>query len=170
MTVIKSINDKALYESSQETIKKTVEESVLKNANLEGANLEGANLEGANLEGAKLEGAKLRGANLRGAKLVGANLRCANLEGANLEGANLEGANLRGANLGGAIKLPIFCNWSHGITNGLIHIGCEKRTVKDWDDFFNSDQIIQTQRNTNEFKQIQAVYLAYRAYLTHLNS
>jgi len=130
MTVIKSINDKALYESSQETIKKTVEESVLKNANLEGANLEGANLEGANLRGA------------------------------NLEGANLEGA----------IKLPIFCNWSHGITNGLIHIGCEKRTVKDWDDFFNSDQIIQTQRNTNEFKQIQAVYLAYRAYLTHLNS
>jgi len=190
MTVIKSNYDKILYESNQHTIKKTVEEAVLKKANLQGANLRGANLRGANLRGANLQGANLRGADLEGANLrgadlegadlegadlEGADLRGADLEGADLEGANLrgadlEGADLEGANLRGAIKLPIFCKWSHGITNQLIHIGCEKKTIDDWDIFFDSDQIIQTPRNTEEFKQIQAVYLAYRAYLTHLKS
>ncbi len=165
MTVIKSNYDKILYESNQHTIKKTVEEAVLKKANLQGANLQEANLRGANLQGANLEEANLRGADLEGANLQEANLRGANLEGANLRGADLEGADLRGA-----IKLPIFCKWSHGITNQLIHIGCETKTIDDWDIFFDSDQIIQTPRNTEEFKQIQAVYLAYRAYLTHLKS
>ena len=130
---------------------------------------EGANLENANLRCVNLEGANLEGANLENVNLEGANLRCVNLEGANLEGANLEGANLEGANLEGANKVPIYCTWSHGITNGnLIHIGCEKRTIKEWDKFFESNETLSTERNTPEFKQIQAVYLAYKAYLTHL--
>ena len=109
-------------------------------------------------------GANLRYVNLRYANLIGANL-----EGTNLEGANLEGANLEGANLEGTIKVPIYCNWSHGITNGnLIHIGCKKRTIEEWDKFFESNETLSTERNTPEFKQIQAVYLAYKAYLTHL--
>ena len=99
----------------------------------------------------------------------------ANLEGANLEGANLEGANLRCAYLEGAksldkiTKLPMYCKWSHGITNGnLIHIGCKKRTIDEWDKFFNSDEKLSTERGTEQFKQIQAVYEAYKAYLTFL--
>ena len=142
----------------------------LRGANLEDANLIGANLIGANLEGANLEGANLRGANLRGANLIGANLRDANLRDANLRGANLRGANLRDANLRDAIKAPMYCKWSHGITKGnLIHIGCEKRTIEEWDKFFESNETLSTERNTPEFKQIEAVYLAYKAYLTHLS-
>jgi len=134
-------------------------------ANLIGANLIGANLRGANLIGANLEGANLIGANLIGANLEGANLIDANLIGANLEGANLEGANLEDAN-----KVPIFCKWSVGVTNGnLIHIGCEKRTIEEWDKFFGSDERLSTERGTNDFKQIQAVYEAYKAYLNFLN-
>lgn len=143
-------------------------------ANLEGANLEGANLVGANLDGANLRGAKLEDANLVCANLVGANLVCANLRGANLVGANLVGANLEranldGANLVGANKIPIYSKWSHGITDGLIHIGCKKKTIQEWDDFFESDEVYSTPRNTYEFKQIQAVYNAYKAYLTTLS-
>jgi hypothetical protein len=134
-----------------------------------GANLGGANLRGANLGGANLEGANLEGANLRGAYLGGANLEGANLGGANLEGANLGGAYLRGANLGGANKLPIYCKWTHGITENKIHIGCKKRTIKEWDLFFNGNDIIETQRDTQGFKQIQAVFEAYKAYLNFLN-
>ena len=93
----------------------------------------------------------------------------ANLIGANLEGANLEGANLRGANLIGAIKVRIYCKWSFGITDDLIHIGCEKRSVEQWDEFFASDEVIQTQRDTPEFKRIQAVYEACKSYLTFLS-
>ncbi len=195
MQVIKSIYAEIIYESSQDTIIKIVEEAVSKKANLQGADLQKANLQGANLQGANLLGANLRwadlqkadlqkadlqGANLRWADLQkadlqkadlqGANLQGANLLGANLQGANLLGANLQGANLQGVIQVPIFCKWPHGITDGMIHIGCEKRSIDDWDDFFKSDHIIETLRNTEEFKQIQAVYLAYRAYLIHLNS
>jgi hypothetical protein len=64
----------------------------------------------------------------------------------------------------------MYCKWSHGITKGnLIHIGCEKRTIEDWDKFFKSNETLSTERNTPEFKQIEAVYLAYKAYLTHLS-
>lgn len=90
---------------------------------------------------------------------------------ANLRYANLEYANLENANLYNAQKIPMLCKCSHGITNGnLIHIGCERRTIKEWDLFFKSDERLTTERNTPEFKQIEAVYLAYKAYLTHLQS
>ena len=74
------------------------------------------------------------------------------------------------ADLSGAIKVPIFCKWSLGITEGMIHIGCEKRTIEEWDEFFAGDTIIKTQRNTDEFKQIKAVYNAYKAYLLAFKS
>ena len=101
--------------------------------------------------------------------LSGADLHGANLYGADLSRANLYGADLHGANLSGAVKIPITCKWGHGITDGLIHIGCEKRSIEDWDKFFASDEVITTERNTPEFKQIQAVYEAYKAYLNFLN-
>ena len=93
-----------------------------------------------------------------------------NLVYANLRGSNLKYANLEGSNLEDAIKIPIFCKWSHGITNGMIHIGCEKRSIEDWKIFLNSDKKIETERNTQEFKQIKAVINAYIAYLEVLNS
>lgn len=84
--------------------------------------------------------------------------------------ANLSGADLSGADLSGAIKVPMYCKWTHGITDEkLIHIGCEKRTIEEWDVFFNSDEKIETERGTPEFKQIQAVYNAYKAYLQTIN-
>jgi hypothetical protein len=142
----------------------------LRSADLTGANLTRAYLRSADLTDANLTRAYLRSADLTGADLTDANLTRAYLTGAYLTGANLTGADLTGATLTGAIKLPIYCKWSHGITDRLIHIGCEKRSIEDWDIFFNSNQVIQTPRNTEEFKKIQAVYLAYRAYLTHLQS
>lgn len=86
----------------------------------------------------------------------------ANLEGANLRNADLEGANLEGANL------PIFCKWGLSIIDDKIQIGCEERTIKEWDKFFASDEVIETERNTEDFKRIEAVYLAYKAYYEHL--
>ena len=92
-------------------------------------------------------------------------------ENANLRDANLWNADLQNAkNLDKTIKLPMHCEWSHGITNGnLIHIGCEKRTIEEWDLFFNSDEKLSTERGTQEFKQIQAVFEAYKSYLNFLN-
>jgi hypothetical protein len=181
------------YECEKNTIKKTVEKAYLRGANLSdaylrgadlsGANLSDANLRGANLSNAYLNGANLRDADLSDAYLRGANLSDANLNGANLSnaylsdadlrGANLSDANLNGANLSNAYlsdaDLPIYCKWNHSIKDDKIRIGCKIQTIQEWDLFFESDEVYETQRNTQEFKQIQAVYLAYKSYLIHLN-
>ena len=158
--------DKVIYTSQKETLREAVIEAVKNDANLSDANLRGANLRGANLSDAYLSDANLSDADLRGANLRGADLRGAYLSDAYLSGAYLSGADLRGA-----VKIPMYCKWNHGITDeNLIHIGCEKRTIEEWDKFFSSDEIISTERNTPEFKQIQAVYKAYKAYLTFLKS
>ena len=124
---------------------------------LEIESLINANLRGADLTGADLTGADLRGANLRGADLINADLR----------GANLIGANLRGAYLTDA-DLPIFCKWTHGIQGDKIRIGCKVKTIGDWDLFFNSDEVFETERNTDDFKRIEAVYNACKHYLITL--
>ena len=43
-------------------------------------------------------------------------------------------------------------------------------TIEDWDLFFASEEEFETKRGTHEFKQIEAMYLAHKAYLTHLNT
>jgi uncharacterized protein YjbI with pentapeptide repeats len=184
------------HECENNTIKLTVEKAVIISANLRGANLVDANLRGANLRGANLVDANLRGANLRGADLVDANLRGANLVDANLRGANLRGAdlrdanlvdaNLRGADLRGAnlvdanlrgatnkelAYFPIYCKWSHSIKGDKIQIGCKEKTIKEWVNFFeNSTEIYSTERKTQDFKQIKAVFYSYKAYLELLNN
>ena len=154
-------------------------ELIKKRANLSGANLSwvdlsgaclsDANLSGVDLSGATLSGANLSGANLSWVDLSGANLSWANLSWVDLSGACLSGACLSDANLSGA-TMPIFCKWSsHGIVDGKIRIGCEIRSVEDWDSFFASDEVITTPRDTDEFKRIRAVYESYKYYLTFLN-
>ena len=101
---IKSVIGKVLFEYDCEnnTIRKTLEEAVRRDAYLGGANLRGAYLVDAYLRGAYLVDANLGGANLGGAYLVDAYLGGAYLVDAYLRGAYLVGANLRGANLRGA--------------------------------------------------------------------
>ena len=123
----------------------------------------------ANLSGANLREADLSGADLREANLSEVNLREADLSGVNLRGADLSGANLRGADLSGAVKVPLYCKWSVGITDGMIHIGCKKQSIEDWDAFFASEQVYETPRGTDGFKRIEASYKAYKAYIQHIN-
>jgi hypothetical protein len=187
------------FEKENNTVKDTIEEAIkqcanLSSANLYSANLYSANLSSANLSSANLEGANLEGANLSSnntvkdtieeaikqcANLSSANLLWADLEGANLGGANLlwanlyradlSGANLEGANLGGA-RIPIFCKWPHSIVDGKIKIGCKVKSIEEWETFFNSAEVYATERNTQDFKQIRAVFESYKAYLNVLNS
>jgi len=156
----------------------------LKDAYLRGAYLSGAYLRGAYLSGAYLEVADLRGAYLSGANLKGANLRGAYLEGAYLEGADLEGANLENANLISAnVKnsiIPIYSKriFSIQLPNPNIEkqdvgkikilIGCKVKTITEWDEWFLSDEEFETKRGTFEFKQIQAMYEAYKLYIKKL--
>ena len=154
---IKDTEGKVLFEHTQDnnTLKKTIRLAVQKNADLSGADLRYANL---------------RYVNLRDVNLRDADLRYADLSGADLRNIDLRGADLEGAILKGAIRVPIYCKWSFGISEDKIHIGCEKRTIEEWDIFFASDKVIQTKRDTKEFKQIEAVYNACKAYMQTLNN
>ena len=153
---IKSVFGKVLFalEKENNTIKDTLEEAVRNNVNLEYANLCNADLRNANLINANLEGANLRNANLINVNLCNADLRNANLEDAE----NKETA-----------ILPIFCKWSYGIKGDLIKIGCKEKTTEQWDLWFDSEEEYSTSRNTKDFKQIQAVYNALKAYYLTLN-
>ena len=94
--------------------------------------------------------------------------------GADLSGADLIDADLSGADLSGAENietayLPIFCKWTPSIIGNKIKIGCKEKTIEEWDYFFSSNETFETSRDTEQFKQIEAVYLAYKAYYLHLN-
>ena len=100
-------------------------------------------------------------------------LRSADLRSANLSSANLSLADLRSADLSSAKNkekslIPLFCKWSFSIFGDKIQIGCKNKTIEEWELFFASDEIYLTARNTEDFKQIEAIYLACKAYLTHL--
>ena len=157
------------YECKENSFKKTIEKAVklktdLSYADLRYANLSGANLSGANLSSANLSSADLSSANLSSTDLSGANLSYADLSSANLSSTDLSGANLSYADL------PIFCKWKSSIIENKIQIGCKTMTIEKWDSFFKSSEEFETKRNTKEFKQIQAVYLANKVYLEFLNN
>ena len=148
------------HECENNTIKETLIQGIKTGADLQFANLQFANLRNADLRNADLQNADLRNADLQNADLQFANLRRANLQSADLESANLENA-----------ELPIFSKWNVSIiSNKIIKIGCKEKTIEDWDLFFASKEEFDTKRGTPEFKKIQAMYLAHKAYLTHLNS
>jgi len=158
------------HECENNTIKETLIQGIKTGANLQFADLENADLENANLQFADLRRANLENANLRRAELQFADLRRSNLENANLRRAELQNAKLQFADLENA-ELPIFAKWSFSIKNNqIIKIGCKEKTIEDWDLFFASKEKFDTKRGTPEFKQIEAMYLAHKAYLTHLNS
>ena len=186
------------HECENNSLKKAVTEAIKSNAVLIGADFSNTDLSGANLSGADFTGAYLFRANLSGADLIGANLFGADFTRANLSGANFTGAdftdanlfgadltradltlvnltganftdvNLTRANFTGAIKLPMHCRWSIGITGDTIHIGWIKKTIDEWDELFTSDEVLETKRGTTEFNQIQACYEAYKTYYNFL--
>ena len=158
---IKSVFGKVLfsYEKENNTLKETILEAINSNADLSGANLRYADLRYANLRYADLSNANLRGVNLSNA----------DLSNANLSNAYLSGANLRGVKNKKTTYLPIYCKWNHCIIGDKIKIGCKEKKIKEWDSFFASEKEYETNRNTEEFKQIEAVFNAYKAYLQTLN-
>ena len=143
------------------------------NVDLRGANLRGAKLRGANLTGANLTGANLTGANLTGADLTSVDLSSADLSGADLSGAKLSGAKLRHVDLSGSdttnTRLPIYSKWDFSIENDSLNIGCKTKTFSEWKKWFEeSEEEFSTERNTEDFNRIQAMFYAYEAYYNFL--
>jgi hypothetical protein len=65
--------------------------------------------------------------------------------------------------------LPMFCKWATSIIGNKIQIGCKEKTIEEWENFFNSHLTYETSRETDDFKQIQAVFESYKTYINFLN-
>ena len=105
------------------------------------------------------------GVDLSEADLSGADLSRVNLSGANLSGADLSGADLSGADL------PIYCKWYVTIKDNTINIGCENKSIPEWEDWFNnSTEEFSTKRDTEDFKRIKAMFYAYKTYYEIINN
>jgi len=143
------------FETENNTIKKTVEKAMKEKINLRGSDLSDSDLSGSDLSNSNLRGSDLRDSDLRGSDLSGSYLR---------------GSDLRGSENKNLAYLPIFCKWSNGYKADKIKIGCKEKTIKEWEDFFKSEEEFETKRNTEGFKQIQAVFEAYKSYINFLNS
>ena len=139
--------------------------SILRNADLRNCNFRNCILRNCDLSGSNFSGSNLTNADLRNCILRNCDLRNCDLSGSNFSGSNLINADLRNC------ILPIFSKWSFSIIkNEIIKIGCKEKTIFGWDLWFASKEEFDTKRGTAEFKQIEAMYLAYKAYVTHLNS
>ena len=173
---IKSIFENVLFEHTCEnnTLLKTLKEALkedidLKYVNLSGAKLSGAKLSSADLRYADLSSADLRYADLRYAKLSGAKLSGAKLSSADLSGADLSSADLIGSDTTNT-RLPIYSKWDFSIENDSLNIGCKTKTFSEWKKWFEeSEEEFSTERNTEDFKRIQAMFYAYEVYYNFLN-
>ena len=177
---IKSIFENVLFEHTCEnnTLLKTLKEALKEDIDLKYVNLSGAKLSSAKLSSADLSGADLRYANLSGADLSdvdlsGAKLSNADLSGAKLRYADLKGVDLSSANLSGSdttnTRLPIYSKWDFSIENDSLNIGCKTKTFSEWKKWFEeSEEEFSTERNTEDFKRIQAMFYAYEAYYNFL--
>ena len=101
-------------------------------------------------------------------------LKYVNLSSADLSGANLSNADLSSANLIGSdttnTRLPIYSKWDFSIENDSLNIGCKTKTFSEWKEWFEeSEEEFSTERNTEDFKRIQAMFYAYEAYYNFLN-
>ena len=116
------------------------------------------------MSGADLSNADLSGADLNGAKLSNAKLSNADLNGAKLRYANLIGSDTTNT------RLPIYSKWDFSIENDSLNIGCKTKTFSEWKEWFEkSEEEFSTERNTEDFKRIQAMFYAYEAYYNFLN-
>ena len=178
---IKNIFENVLFEHTCEnnTLLKTLKEALKEDIDLNYVNLSGVkwsntDLSGADLNGTDLNGADLRYTDLSGADLNGADLNGAKLSNAKLSNADLNGAKLRYANLIGSdttnTRLPIYSKWDFSIENDSLNIGCKTKTFSEWKEWFEkSEEEFSTERNTEDFKRIQAMFYAYEAYYNFLN-
>ena len=148
---IKSIFENVLFEHTCEnnTLLKTLKEALKEDIDLKYVNLSNADLSGADLSGA--------------------DLRYANLSNADLSGAKLRYADLNGSDTTNT-RLPIYSKWDFSIENDSLNIGCKTKTFSEWKKWFEeSEEEFSTERNTEDFKRIQAMFYAYEAYYNFLN-
>jgi hypothetical protein len=130
-----------------------------------GGNFLGGNFLGGDFLGGNFLGGNFLGGDFRGGNFLGGNFLGGDFLGGNFRGGDFRGGNFRGGNFRGGVMMPT-CKWVFGVTaGGKIKIGCEEKTIEEWDAWFAGSETFSTPRNTVAFQKIQASYEATKAYL-----
>ena len=79
-------------------------------------------------------------------------------EGGTWRSGTWEGGTWRSGTWEDGISSIIRCKWSILIVNKSIRIGCKTKTIDEWEDFFKSSEIYETDRDTPAFKEIYKAY------------
>ena len=193
---IKSIFGKILftYEKEYATIKDAVEQAIKENVDLSNSDLRNSDLSNSDLRNSDFSYSDLRNSdfsnsNLRNSDFSYSDLSNSDLSYSDLSNSDLSNSDLRNSDFSYSNLrnsdfsysnfsnsenkktsfLPLFCKWSFSIIGDKIQIGCEQKNIEEWDLFFNSSEVYSTERNTEDFKRIEAVYNACKAYLLTLN-
>ena len=61
-------------------------------------------------------------------------------------------------------KRKPMCRWSVYATPIGVKIGCNEKTIKEWDDWFASNDVFETHRDSEQFKYIRACYESAKAF------
>ena len=133
----------------------------LQDCRLRDCNLNDINLSGSTFRGSDLSFSRACRSNFRNADLSKSKLVHCDFTGSDFTGVTLNGSDTAGANL------PIYCKWDFSIKGNMIFIGCQQRTMEEWDNFFSPEckEVIKTPRDSEEFKRIRAMYEAHKAYI-----
>ena len=90
--------------------------------------------------------------------------------GGNFLGGDFLGGNFLGSNFLGGLMMP-HCKWIYGQDcYGNIIIGCKRKKINEWEEWFAGTEEFSTKRGTEEFKKIQACFEATKAYLKFMNN
>ena len=84
------------------------------------------------------------------------------IQGVDLRGAYLQGVDLQGANL------PIYCKYDVCIVENKIKIGCEIKSLKEWNDVFKRTEFQGEEKGNIDSERIHANYKAIKAYYLHM--
>lgn len=67
-------------------------------------------------------------------------------------------------------KRKPMCRWSVYATHIGVKIGCKEKTIKEWDDWFASNNVFETRRDSEQFKYIRACYESAKAFKLFVES
>ena len=133
-----------------------------------GGEFRGGQFRGGQFRGGQFRGGQFRGGQFRGGEFRGGYFLGGEFRGGYFLGGEFRGGEFRGGEFRGGVMMPL-CRWVYGFTaEGKIKIGCEVKTIEEWESFFASTETKTTPRGTIAFKKIQASFKAAKAYLEYM--
>jgi uncharacterized protein YjbI with pentapeptide repeats len=133
-----------------------------------GGNFLGGDFLGGNFLGGDFLGGNFLGGNFLGGNFLGGNFRGGNFFGGDFLGGNFFGGDFFGGDFLGGLMIP-HCKWVYGQDcDGKIIIGCKRKTIQEWEEWFAGTEEFDSKRGSEDFKKIQACFEATKTFMNFM--